>query len=451
MSYSTLIFASVILPISVLLLFFDRSAEYKNLILCIVSVLFVSWGRSLMAALVFLSVIFDFVIGIIMQRCVDGGKKGAAAGLLTADLIWNTGVFLLFTRGYLFGGGALRIGAALIPVGAAFYALKNFSYVYDVFSGRCAAEKNPFVLMTYSMAYPFLLAGPVVRYADIEPQLRKRAMDTSLLSSGLTRFSLGFAKTVLVVPVLTSLYKTGLDPNEPTLAGAWIGMTAFFGAEYFTFMGLSDMGTGIARMNGFDVDVNYTRITAKHMLGSLVKSYNTSMVRLFSDMRDKNPLLLTIPLAMLGTAFYGADLRSAAVGAVVGAALTAEVLYGYERIERLSGIVKLAVTFAASMLIFSVFAFDGMDRWGAWLGQLFGRGNLYTLSVALKKLLVNNCFLLAAAFLSVTPIGGAVSAALDGRGKGAAGSYKAVRALGTICTALLLAASYIVLAARTVA
>lgn len=452
MSYSTLIFASVILPISVLVLFFDRSAEYKNLILCIVSVLFVSWGRSILAALIFLSVIVDYLIGLAAQRSADGGHKPVTGVLLLIDLLWNTGIFLLFTRGYLLTkDGALSLSLAMIPVGAAFYALKNFSYVFDVCSGRCKAEKNPFLLMTYSMAYPFLLAGPVVRFADIEPQLRERTMDTGLLSSGLTRFAVGLAKTVIVVPVLDKLYLTGLDPNEPTLAGAWIGMIAFFGAAYFSFMGLSDMGTGIARMNGFDVEVNYTRVSAKRMLGSLVKSYNTSMVRLAEDMREANPALLTILIAAAGAAFYSQDLHLIAAGVVLGILLTVEWAVGYERLERIPGIIKLAVTFALSMLLFSSFAFASISEWSAWLGRLVGRGDLYILSKALKKLLINNCFLLGIAFVSISPIGEWIATALDGEGDGSQRSYISVRTLKTVCTALLLIASFVLLAARTAA
>ena len=260
---------------------FDRSAEYKNLILCVTSLLFVIWGKAFAAAAIFLSVIVDFVLAIAAEGSLKRSKQSAAV-FMVIDFLFNAGLFVWLTHNELFtSDSALHLRSALIPVGVGFYTLKNFSYVYDVYSGRIKAERNIFCLLTYGMSYPFLLAGPVVRYGDVEPQIRKRGTDLSKISSGLSSFALGFAKVTLAVPVLTKLANAGLDPKEPTLIGAWAGMIAFFGAAYFSFAGLSDMGAGCARMNGFDCEVNYRPITAKHMVGGLVNSYNTSMAGFF--------------------------------------------------------------------------------------------------------------------------------------------------------------------------
>ncbi len=302
------------------------------------------------------------------------------------------------------------------------------------------------MLFTYTSAYPFLLAGPVTRYADIEPQLRERRMDIHLLSSGLTRFAYGFAKTILAAPVLTQLCETGLDPDEPTLSGAWIGMICFFGSAYFTFMGLSDMGTGIARMNGFNVDVNYTPLRTKHMLSSLVRSVNTSMIDLADDMRGKKPLprtILTIPLALAVTAFYCTEPRYLLIGLIAGILLAVEAAVGNERMDRLPGVLKFLMTAALCMLIFSGFAFGSFSEWKTWLGQLVGRGNLYILSKPMKKLLVNNCWLLGISFVSITPIVPALSKHFNDAGDG---TYTRARTFETVWAVVLLVLSFVVLA-----
>jgi alginate O-acetyltransferase complex protein AlgI len=451
LTYANLLFASVILPISVIAIMFDRSAEYKNLILCITSLLFVIWGKAFAVAWVFLSVAVDFLLALAAEGSLKRSRQSAAVFMIV-DFIFNAFLFLLLAHNSVFSAdGAFHLRNALLPVGAAFYTLKNFSYVYDVYSGRIKAERNIFCLLTYSMSYPFLLAGPVVRYGDIEPQLRKRTVDASHLNAGITSFALGFAKTVIAVPVLTKLSDAGLNPDEPTVAGAWIGMIAFFGAAYFTFMGLSDMGVGIARMNGFDVQRNYSEITSKRMFGGLIESYNTSMVRFFKDICGSSEAapLFTLLVAIIGTAFYAQHKFVFAFGAVLAVLLAAECVIGRGRIESVPGIIKLAVLFVISMPLFSCFAFDSFAQWKSWFGNLFGRGTLYTLSTSVKYIIINNCWVLLVAFISVTPLGRAVVGALEKYGDSSPKAYGRVRVLKTVLTAVLLAVSFILLAAQT--
>ena len=454
LSYSTLIFASVILPLSVLVLFLDRSAEYKNLILCIVSVLFVSWGRSVLAALVFLSFFADYLLALAVSGTSAKKAKPAAAFFLLADFVWNASLLTVLARSAAAGAGTQPlIQKALIPVGTAFFALRNFTYVYDVYKGNCHAEKNPFVLMTYCCGYPFLLAGPVTRYADYEPQLRKRPMDAGLLSSGLERFAKGLAKTVICVPVLSALAKTGLDPKEPALSGAWIGMAAFFGAGYLTFAGLSDMGTGIARMNGFSADVNYAPLSAKHMMSSIVKSCNKSMAELAADMRGRKnkarAAFLTLPLAMLGAAFFLPSAKALAIGAAAGLLLAFECLIGTKKLEKIPSVIKIPAVFLISMVIFSPFAFDDMSEWLSWLGRLVGAGDSYILSKPMKEILLGNGVLLLITLFSISPFGVGLSAKLDAVTPAEPKKYAAVRRLRTLFSAALLIVSFILAASRT--
>ncbi|MCD7742361.1 MAG: hypothetical protein LUI06_09175 [Ruminococcus sp.] len=452
MSYSNLLFSAVILPLSILFLFFDRSTEYKNLVLCITSLLFWAWGKSFGVLILFLSIIIDFFLALAAEG--SGAKTPKATVFMVIDFLWNAFLFLLFTKNSSFSSdGLLHLRNALIPVGVAFYTLKNLSYVYDVYSGRIKAERNIFCLFTYSVSYPFLLAGPVLRYGDIEPQIRKREVTSQKLSNGITRFAIGFAKTILVLPVLERLYEAGLDKGEPTLAGAWLGMIAFFGAGFFAFTGLSDMGTGIAQMNGFDVGVNYQSITAKGMLSGLVKSYNTSMVSFFEDIRSDfaAPAVATVLLSVLGGCFYAQHRFVLVFALIIGILLAAEHIASKDKIEHLPYLIKLAVVFILSMLLFSSFAFESFSDWASWFKSLFGVGNLYTLSTSVKYTIINNCWLLLIALIGVNPLGRTILAKLDTLGESSTKAYTRVRTLKTVCTALLLAACYIVLAAQTVA
>lgn len=456
MTYSDLLFASVLLPLSVLFILFDRSAEYKNLILLLFSMLFAVWGRSFSCLLIFASVAVDYLLAFAVEGMLKKNRNNAVL-YVAVDFIWNAFLFVWLTKNFLFANsGIFHLRNAVIPVGTAFYTLKNFSYVYDVYSGKIRAEKNILCLLVYSAAYPFLLAGPVVRYGDIEPQIRSRRVTTNGLSCGLTGFSIGLAKTVLVVPVLEKLYESGLDPSEPTLVGAWAGIIAFFGAAYFTFTGLSDMGTGIARMNGFDVSVNYTRITTDRMLGGLVRSYNTSMIDFFSEIADgfkKFPArqAALIVLSAAGAFFYSEGKLVLVSALLIGLILAAENSFGYDNIEKIPKIIKLPVTAVLGVLLFSCFAFGDFTEWKAWLSHLAGIGNEYRLSTSVKYTIINNCFLLLAAAVCVSPAGRFIKRRLDDFSEGSPRAYSAVRTLRTICVFLLLASSFIVLTAETAA
>ncbi len=453
MLYSDLLFVSVILPLSILAATFDRSTEYKNLILCVVSLLFLCWGKAALSALVFLSVIVDYLLAIAAENSLKRSKASAAV-FAAVDLIWNGALFVLLARNNVFSAKSpLHLSDTLIITGAAFYTLKNFSYVYDVFSGRIKAERNIFCLLTYSMAYPFLIAGPAVRYGDIALQIKQREITAEKLDAGAKSFIIGLAKTVLTVPVLSKLSAAGLGVDQDSAAfftSSWIGIIAFFGCAYFTFMGLSDMGVGIAKMNGFDVNRNYLPLTSKHMLGGLVKSYNTSMVRLFEDIRGGSRFapLLTVILACAGVMFYADSKKMLVIGLMIGILLAVEYVFGYERIEKITAVIKFPLLFIIAVILFSPFAFDNIGEWEQWLPGLFSPQNIFAVNSKVKYIIINNCWLLLISLISVTPVGRMISGGLDKYGSGSARRYTSAAAIRTLCTALLLAASLIMLAAK---
>jgi alginate O-acetyltransferase complex protein AlgI len=431
---------------------FDRSTEYKNLILVLTSWLFIIWGKAFAVSLMFLSIIIDWALALAVEGTVKKQGRKNASVFLVLDLLVNAFLFVVLTRNSHFSAdSALHLRNALIPVGAAFYTLKNFSYVFDVFSGKTAAERNIFCLITYCVSYPFLLAGPVVRYGDVRGQIRSRTVDAAHLSAGLTRFSVGFAKTLLVVPALSQIAQYGLYSPQHTAADSWLGMISFFGEAYFTFMGLSDMGTGIAQMNGFDVGVNYTRINVRNMLGGLVKSYNTSTVTLLSDMRFGGKAVravTTLIVALLGAALYAQHKFIFAFAAVIGLLLAAETLIGKEKIEKIPSAVQALILAALSMLLFSCFAFENLGEWKSWFASLFARGGAAKAwSADVKYAIIHNCLLLAIALISVSPLGFAIDKQLTRAGDKSPAAYGRVRVLKTVCTAALLVISYIILIA----
>lgn len=451
MTYSSLIFASVILPLSVLFLFFDRSSEYKNLCLCITSLLFVTWGHHLLAGAIFVTSIVDYLFALAVEGSLKRDKSRAVT-FLVLDLLVNAAVLVFIAHNEIFGeDSGLHINSLFLPVGAAFYALKNFAYVYDVFSGRCKAESSPFYFITYGMSYPFMLAGPAVRYSEIAPQLRDRKLTAALMSRGVKSFALGFIKSVIAVPVFSSIADAGLYAENAAGVGSLVGMLAKFCAVWFTFTGMSDMGTGIACMNGFDVPLNYTRLNSKLMLGGAVKCYNTSMVNLFKDIRGNSAAtpVWTVILAVCGAAFYSPKPVFLVVGLITGVILAGEYLFAYDRIERFPAPVKAIVTAVIGFVLFSPLAFDSFGEWTGWLSGIAAGGS--ETNTAVFGLVKNNLLIIIICLAAVSPIGALIENAADRLSKRSAGHYTAVRVTEAVLTAAALAISFILLAANTAA
>ena len=444
LEYANLLFASVILPLSALALFFDRSAEYKNLILIVTSALFLLWGRPLLAGLVLLSWIVDFLLALGIEKL-----PRSKALLLGADILWNGAVFMLYMKPWL--TGHLIKEAFILPC-IAFYTLKNFSYVFDVFSGRCRAERNPFCLMTYSVAYPFLLAGPVVRYGDIEPQIRKRSFDTSLFSDGLCSYAAGLGKTVIILPVLTGLTDITLRADELTRGGAWLGTAAFIASAYVGFSGAADMGAGIARINGFDVKDNYQPISCESMAGSLVKSCNTTMIELFDDIRSFSgrkavSLVMTVILGGAAGLFYGGGRIGVLMGALVGAWLAAEYLIGYEKIKAVPWVFRAVGALAVCLLIAAALAFKTPADCRAWFSALLGRGVSEGFGKGVGGYLMHNIFVIIAALVYISPLRTLAAAAAKKISEKNEKNYAAVQRLKTALLAAVMVISYLLLAA----
>lgn len=411
MSYSDLLFFLGLLPLSVLFSFLDRSAEYKNFILIITSVIFFAWAKPIIVCLLFLTVIAEYLIGIGIEKSKSAGKAGARA-LLFADLIMNAGIFFVFAHNYLFDKvEILSFSEAVIPVGVAYYTVRGFSYCYDVYTDKIKAERNIFCLLTYMVSYHFMIVGPIVRYGDIEPYIRKRTAGGREINEGLKIFIPGLAKVLLLAPVFSGIKLAGLNGEEITLLGCWLGMISFFAEAYFVFTGMSDMARGLGKMNGFDYPENYRELGTKGLFKGLLESFNTTLVKFFEEVFERagrGKKLLTAVCTVLCFAavmlWYEARLNFLIVGIAAGLIAVLEK-YAYGRkLERLPSAVKLIYVFILSMILFGGLYFSSMYGYRKWLLALVGTGTEYELSVAVKKAVLNNIVLIVIAFISVCPV-----------------------------------------------
>jgi alginate O-acetyltransferase complex protein AlgI len=232
----------------------------KNAILLAISMLFYGWGEPRFIAVVLGSAILDYRLG---QRVVR--RQQSASAYLALGIVANLG--LLFTFKYadfamrslepIFG--SMPQFGLVLPLGISFVVFEKISYLVDIYRGKCQPAESLHDYLLFVFLYPKMLAGPIIKYHEIDPFLRNRSVSAILAVSGLQRFYWGLAKKVLIADVCgevaTSVF--GMPPGTLGFGTAWLGVTAFTVQIYFDFSGYSDMAIGLARTFGFQLRENF--------------------------------------------------------------------------------------------------------------------------------------------------------------------------------------------------
>lgn len=258
MVFSSIPFLYYFLPV-VLICYFLVPFRLKNLILLIFSLLFYSWGEPRYVFLMVISIFLAYGEGIFLEKAQ--GKK--AAGVLAAACCVHIGLLLYFKYADFFIENMNALGLELpllkvaLPIGISFYTFQILSYLVDVYRKDCKAQKNLVSFGAYVSMFPQLIAGPIVRYSDIERQLVYRKHTLSGAALGIRRFVLGLAKKVIFANNLGKLCSIFQESSDLSVLYYWLYAIAFCLQIYFDFSGYSDMAIGLGRIFGFDFPENF--------------------------------------------------------------------------------------------------------------------------------------------------------------------------------------------------
>jgi len=266
MVFSSPIFLFWFLPM-VLFFYYIVKREYRNWILLFFSLLFYGWGEAEMLSIMLLSTVINYMFGLFIEKNTNVGKRKM---LLLIGIVAN--LFILFFYKYanffvdnynyaagVFGFNPVFWDKIILPLGISFYTFHGMSYMIDVFRKHTPAQKNPLKLALYISFFPQLIAGPIVRYKDIEHQMDDRKVDLELFASGIKRFVIGLSKKVLVANIIGRVPDMvfGLPESELNAYWSWLSIIAATLQVYLDFSGYSDMAIGLARMFGFRFKENF--------------------------------------------------------------------------------------------------------------------------------------------------------------------------------------------------
>ena len=263
MVFSSLTFLCIFLPAVLILDRIFKNIHIKNALLLAASLLFYAYGEPVYVFLMAASALLNFVSALLIDRFKGTGLKKVflAAGVavnLGALVFFKYSVFLTTYFNGTFGL-AIPVPDVTLPLGISFFTFQAMSYVIDVYRGDCGVQKNFGRLLLYISFFPQLIAGPIVKYRDIEEQILSRSVTSDKTALGIRRFAQGLAKKVFIANNVAVIADTVFNSELAVLDAktAWLGAAAYMLQIYFDFSGYSDMAIGLGKMFGFEFKENF--------------------------------------------------------------------------------------------------------------------------------------------------------------------------------------------------
>lgn len=417
MVFANLIFIYLFLPLNLIFYFLSKKHAYRNTVLIFFSFLFYAWGEPVWVFLLLTSAAFDYMNGRLISRY---RHTWIARLSLCASLLMNLGLLATFKySGFLVEnmnaalGWALPVPAFRLPIGISFYTFQTISYVIDVYRGHAEAQKNPAYYLMYLSMYHQLVAGPVVRYADIAREIEDRTVDAAGFSEGFTRLIMGLAKKTLVANTAGSLAAQYLDGDlsKISVAGAWFGAAMFMLQIYYDFSGYSDMAIGLGRMFGFHYKENFDYPYVARSATEFWRRWHISLSSFFRDYvyiplggNRRHAYFNLLVVWFLTGLWHGASWNFVFWGLYYGVLILLERLFFLRLLERLPRFFGHIYTLFAVLVGWVLFYFTDTGRLLKTLRVMFGlEGNpLWDFHVQVS--ILNNLFWIAVAVLFCMPL-----------------------------------------------
>ena len=387
MVFSSTIFLCVYLPL-VLLGYYICPKKGKNLFLLIVSLIFYAWGEPKYVFLMIFSILVNYVFGLLMDKHRENKKRLKL--LLVISVIIDLGLlsvfkytdFIITNINSVFGAGFDLLNIAL-PIGISFYTFQAMSYTIDVYRDNVRVQRNLIDFGMYITMFPQLIAGPIVRYSDVQDQLAERNVTTADFSEGIMRFVVGLGKKVLLAnqmgAVWTQIYALGGDISALM---AWTGAAAYTFQIYFDFSGYSDMAIGLGRMFGFKFPENFRYPYESVSITDFWRRWHITLSTWFKEYLyiplggnrrglARQALNLLIVWTLTGF-WHGAGWNFVMWGLYYFAILFIEKLFLLKALDKLPRLLRHAYALLLIVIGWVIFASDDVSVMLPYLGSMFG-------------------------------------------------------------------------------
>ncbi len=416
MLFSGVSFLFGFLPI-VLVVYYAIPGRFRNLWLLIVSLFFYFWGEPLYSLLMIGSIISGYVHGLIIEKY--HGTRGAKIALVSS-LVISLGALAMFKYFDFFissfnaaFGLSMPLLRIALPLGISFYTFQILSYTIDVYRGT-PAQRSFVAFGAYISMFPQLVAGPIVRYSDIEHQLFQREYSVNKFALGVRRFIIGLSKKVIFANTFAELTADIAALTGQDVLAAWLGAIGFTLQIYFDFSGYSDMAIGLGRMLGFNFPENFNYPYLSASVSEFWRRWHMTLGSWFRDYvyfplggsRVKSKWRLAFNLAVvwaLTGLWHGAAWNFVVWGVYFGAFIIAEKLIFGKKIENITKWVRLPLTLLIVIVGFVIFNAPTLSDAGQQLAGMFAINTPASSAQSLFELRNYGLVLLIAA-VAATPL-----------------------------------------------
>ena len=454
MVFSSLTFLFAFLPIT-LILYYLVPKKAKNVVILISGLVFYAWGEPIYVLVMILSTFIDYTAGRIIDKYDDRPKIRTAC--LLVSLIMNIGLLATFKYlGFIIEALNAGFGIAIpnpnlpLPIGISFFTFPSMSYTIDVYRGSVPAQKNLINFGAYVALFPQLIAGPIVRYADIARELEHREHSWENAAVGLRRFLVGLGKKVILADNFALLIRLFRQSGEKSVLFYWMYAVAFTLNIYFDFSGYSDMAIGLGRVLGFHFVENFNYPYLSRSVTEFWRRWHISLGSWFRDyvyipmggsrVSRWRWVLNILTVWMLTGLWHGAAWNFVLWGLLFAALLLAEKWIPV--LQRLPGVLRHGYVLLAVVLSFVLFNADSLAQAGQDFAGLFGFGSLSLTSAETLYYLKSYAVLFVLGILGSTPVVKNAARRIDGTKAGVVLEAAAMLALLIVCTAYLVDGSF---------
>jgi len=437
MVFSSHLFVYCFLPLA-LLVYYSLPRQARNLALTLLSYGFYGWSNPAFMALMLFSTCVDYLCGLALagplsstrwsferwreppERLAEHGTRTKSQKAVVAiSVLTNLGLLGFFKYfnfaidSYnelldLLGLGGLGFESVLriaLPLGISFYTFQSMSYTIDVYRGRASALRNFVDFACYVSMFPQLVAGPIIRYSEIDDQLHRRSTSWTKFSRGVAFFSLGMAKKVLLANPCGKVADSVFDAASALPFDAWLGVTAYGFQIYFDFSGYSDMAIGLGLMLGFAFPKNFD---SPYKSTSITDFWRRWHISLSTWLRDylyiplggnrigvKRTYFNLMVVMLLGGLWHGASWNFVFWGGFHGLLLALERARGKRSLfDPLPRSMQVAGTFGLVLVSWVLFRSADLSRAAAYYSDMLGFARVDTSALLVDGVILQPYYLL---------------------------------------------------------
>lgn len=428
MVFASLNFLCVFFPLCMLAYFFAKNIKQKNTVLLVFSLVFYAWGEPVYILLLLLMSFCDWLLALLIEQ-----HKSKKKLFLIITCIVNLGIIGIFKYGKftllnfqgLFGVPE-KIPNIILPIGISFYTFQLLSYVIDVYRGDVKAQKKYSIVLLYASLFHQCIAGPIVRYKDIEKQLLKRQPTVNSIHDGINRFCVGLAKKAVIANMCGKLFELFVVSDsvvntpeavnvvsQKSAASLWLGVLMFSMQIYLDFSAYSDMAIGMGKMIGLEYKENFDYPYLSRSVSEFWRRWHISLGSFFRDYvyfplggnrkgTGRTIFNLFVVWALTGL-WHGASWNYVLWGLYFFVFIAIEKMYigkALKKLPVLSNIYLLIIVYFGWIL----FKFENMSVMGAVLRGMFCLNKNSASDFETVTLLKGNLIFIVAAIIACTPL-----------------------------------------------